>query len=222
MGERVRGLAAPFGFSTRHALLLKSADLLLKGAPMKKCYSCQETKPLPEYYKDKSRPDGVSSRCIVCDKAKRKAYYKINGSREREQNQKWKKENAEQHSKINCEWVKKNPEYKAREYKRRIATDPLYKFKRAIRISTYRCFSYVTEKKKRQCEHYLGTTWEKAKQHIEDQFVEGMNWSNHGEWHIDHIIPLANAKTEEDVIRLSHYTNLQPLWAIDNMKKGAR
>ena len=48
-----------------------------------------------------------------------------------------------------------------------------------------------------------------------------MCWLNHGDWHIDHKIPLAAAKTKEDVIRLNHYTNLQPLWAAENLAKGA-
>ena len=47
-----------------------------------------------------------------------------------------------------------------------------------------------------------------------------MNWDNHGEWHIDHKIPLSSAKTEKELIGLCHYTNLQPLWALDNLKKG--
>jgi hypothetical protein len=49
-----------------------------------------------------------------------------------------------------------------------------------------------------------------------------MTWSNMGEWHIDHIKPLATAKTEKDVYELNHYTNLQPLWAKDNLSKGAK
>jgi hypothetical protein len=51
-----------------------------------------------------------------------------------------------------------------------------------------------------------------------------MSWENYGThgWHIDHIIPLASAHTKEDVYRLWHYSNLRPLWAEDNWKKGAK
>ena len=60
------------------------------------------------------------------------------------------------------------------------------------------------------------------KEHLEKQFTEGMSWDNHGVygWHIDHIIPLSSAKTEEEVYKLCHYTNLQPLWANDNLTKS--
>jgi hypothetical protein len=47
-----------------------------------------------------------------------------------------------------------------------------------------------------------------------------MSWSNHGKWHIDHIIPLSSAKSKEELVKLCHYTNLQPLWALDNLGKA--
>ena len=74
---------------------------------------------------------------------------------------------------------------------------------------------------------YLGCDIKTFKAHIESQFKDGMTWENHGEWHIDHIIPLKyrhNGKTPtfEEVVKRLQYTNTQPLWAADNMSKGNR
>jgi hypothetical protein len=69
---------------------------------------------------------------------------------------------------------------------------------------------------------YLGCEIEVLKEHLEKQFVDGMTWENKGDWHFDHIIPLSSAKTEDELYKLCHYTNLQPLWAIDNIKKGKK
>ena len=70
---------------------------------------------------------------------------------------------------------------------------------------------------------YLGCDIGTFKKHIEGQFTKGMSWDNHGEWHIDHIVPLKydNPTLEETCERL-HYTNTQPLWATENMAKGNR
>lgn len=72
----------------------------------------------------------------------------------------------------------------------------------------------------------LGCTIEELKILIEKQFEEGMTWENwkiHG-WHLDHIIPLANFDLTDrgQFLKACHYTNLQPLWASDNLKKGAK
>ena len=68
----------------------------------------------------------------------------------------------------------------------------------------------------------LGTDARGAKAHLEAQFQPGMSWENYGQWHVDHITPLASAKTPEELVALCHYTNLQPLWAADNIRKGAK
>ena len=70
----------------------------------------------------------------------------------------------------------------------------------------------------------LGCSPEYLKEHLEKQFSQGMSWDNYGfyGWHIDHKIPLSSAKTEEEVYQLCHYTNLQPLWAKDNLSKGGK
>ncbi len=75
-------------------------------------------------------------------------------------------------------------------------------------------------KKTTKTAEMLGCDWDFLKSHIESQFKNGMSWENRDKWHIDHIIPLASASSEDDVIKLSHFSNLQPLWAEENIKKA--
>lgn len=75
------------------------------------------------------------------------------------------------------------------------------------------------KKKSSRTEEILGCTIEQFIVHLEKQFCKGMSWENRRKWHIDHILPMASAKTEEDVIKLNHFTNLRPLWAKDNLEK---
>jgi len=96
----------------------------------------------------------------------------------------------------------------------------ILKLKHNLRISVYRSFKKRGYTKKSKTELILGADWLTVKKHFERQFTKGMTWDNQGKWHIDHIVPLASAKTEEEVIKLNHYTNLQPLWAEDNLKKS--
>lgn len=75
-------------------------------------------------------------------------------------------------------------------------------------------------------ENILGCAIPEFIKHLQSLFTEGMTLDNHGNceecWHIDHKIPLATAETEEDIIKLCHYTNLQPLWRNDNLSKGKK
>lgn len=70
----------------------------------------------------------------------------------------------------------------------------------------------------------VGCNLEQLKKHLEEQFVEGMTWDNYGEWHIDHIVPCASFDlTDLEQQRICfHYTNLQPLWKLDNLRKGSK
>lgn len=66
----------------------------------------------------------------------------------------------------------------------------------------------------------LGCDWDHLKRHIESQFQEGMSWENHGAWHVDHKVPVSRATTIDKLEELNHFSNLQPLWAQDNIIKS--
>lgn len=70
----------------------------------------------------------------------------------------------------------------------------------------------------------LGCSIEEFKIYLENQFTEGMNWNNYGNWHIDHIRPLISfdLSNRSDFLIACNYKNLQPLWAQDNLKKGIK
>jgi hypothetical protein len=74
--------------------------------------------------------------------------------------------------------------------------------------------------KKSRTYEILGCSFEEFKNYIDNQLSVGMSWDNHGEWHLDHKIPISFGKTEEEVIKLNHYTNFQPLWAYENLLKS--
>jgi len=71
-------------------------------------------------------------------------------------------------------------------------------------------------------ETLVGCSYSELKIYLESKFENGMSWENQGSWHIDHIIPLSSANTESEIYKLCYFTNLQPLWAEDNLKKGNR
>lgn len=108
-----------------------------------------------------------------------------------------------------------------------IRSNPLFRIANNLRSRLGKVLARSGFAKKFKFDEYIGCTSEELKAHIEKQFTEGMNWDNYGvhlpdspTWQIDHIVPLASAKTEDDIYKLCHYTNLQPLWAKDNAKKG--
>jgi hypothetical protein len=90
-------------------------------------------------------------------------------------------------------------------------------------VCRLRLYNYIKTHnitKKNKTFEIVGCSPQELKEHLEKQFKEGMNWENRNLWHIDHIIPLASANTEEELYKLCHFTNLQPLWAEENIKKS--
>ncbi len=75
-------------------------------------------------------------------------------------------------------------------------------------------------KKSFKTEESLGCSIDNFKNYIESLFLEGMNWDNRSDWHIDHIIPISLAQDENEIIVLSNYRNLRPLWSKDNIRKS--
>lgn len=70
----------------------------------------------------------------------------------------------------------------------------------------------------------LGYTISELRRHLEKQFSEGMSWENYGQWHIDHIVPCAafDMTDKQSFQQCWALENLQPLWASDNIQKGAK
>lgn len=116
---------------------------------------------------------------------------------------------------------KEHVKERARTLKRvRRQTDPVY----AMRCRVSRLISIgITSggyTKKSKTQDILGCTWLEFKSHIERQFLKGMSWDNRSEWELDHIVPMSTAKTEQEVFRLNHHTNLRPLWKSENKSKS--
>jgi len=109
--------------------------------------------------------------------------------------------------------------------KDRRQNDPLYALTTNVRSSISKCFDQENFIKESKTIDILGCSFEQFKQYIESQFEPWMNWDNRGgkvvvgpnmTWDLDHIIPISSATTEDDVIRLNHYTNFQPLCSYHN------
>lgn len=112
-----------------------------------------------------------------------------------------------------------NPNSKSLERKKhyqKYKNDPIFALSKRLR---QRLFHVLRNYKSKSTLEILGCSYEEFKTHIESQFTDGMSWDRLGDIHIDHIIPVSSAETVEEVYKLNHYINLQPLWAKDNLSK---
>ena len=117
------------------------------------------------------------------------------------------------------EYYQKNKE-KLTEYEReKMQNDPVFRMIKNYRTRTFQ--AYKQGRKSKGTMELLGCTGPELAQHLEKQFQPGMTHDNYGEWHIDHIRPIASfdLSDPEQEQECFHYTNLQPLWATDNMRK---
>ncbi len=141
--------------------------------------------------------------------AKKREYYEANKKKIAEGGRKYYQENKEKRNEYARDRRKIDPGY-------RLATRLRNRVNSAIK-SSQKSGSAVND---------LGCTIDELKHHLESQFQEGMYWGNwaHAGWHIDHIKPLRNfdLTDREQFLEACHYTNMQPLWALENYRKGAK
>lgn len=141
----------------------------------------------------------------------------------------WDRAWREKHGKSNDKARRETKSYKAyhkdyhRSYMRsRRKEDPMFDMACRLRSRISLMIRKNGYQKTCKTNEMLGCNWEEFVFYIESKFAIGMSWENRNLWHIDHIIPLASAKSEDDLIKLNHFSNLQPMWAAENIRKGAK
>ncbi len=210
---------------------------------IKKCNACNTDKDVSNFYKKSGRGDGLAGYTHICKDCSRKTnreYNKLENSDKKEYMKKYRADNKEKLS----EYMKKYREYNKEDIKikksiyyennkdtiienvvlyqkERMKKDHLYKLTRGIRSLILMSFKNQFTKKSKKTTEILGCSFEELKLYLESKFDDKMNWDNQGSyWQIDHIIPISSANSVEEVYLLNHYTNLQPLYWLDNIKKG--
>lgn len=185
----------------------------LKMDGKKRCPSCDTVKSFDQFIPRKS--GGVYSYCRDCcreqSNAKRLADLKADRQKKLRSYYKRMQESGDAMRAI------KNARRNARR-----KDDPVYAMECRVRGLIGSIMRRAGYTKRSRAHEILGCDWEFFKAHIERQFVKGMTWDNRSEWHIDHIVPLASAIDEQDVLKLNHFTNLRPMWAFENLAKGSQ
>jgi len=206
---------------------------------MKQCISCNDSKDDSEFRPDPSRKDGLYPYCLDCQTLKGKLRYELNKNKIKKQSRNHysshKKERAIYRESIKPRqsiymknWRKENKQ-EIREYKnsyetKRRKNDVGYKILRnlAQRVRD----SIHGRNKAASTSELVGCSIDELRAHLERQFTSGMTWANYGVkgWHIDHRKPCASfdLTIPEQQKECFNFSNLQPLWHTDNLKKGAK
>ena len=195
----------------------------------KQCRCCKASKPINEFYESKGK---ISTNCKECTIVKSTIREKENPELIKKYRKKYAEENRESIIANKRVYRKNNREHfkeYARNYQvRRRSEDDLLRVKHNVRNRLWCAFKKSNWKKEGSVK-LLGAEYETVMAYLESLFVDHMSWDNYGRcvegdcnnyWHIDHKIPLCTATSKEELELLCHYTNLQPLWAIDNLSKS--
>ena len=163
-----------------------------EGITGKICCTCSNWKPLTHYNFSKTHWDNLRNDCVSCLSNYRKANLK----------------------RISAAYT----QYE----KQRKLTDPEFKLMKTLRSRLGAALSHQNAYKCTNTLDLTGCSTSFLMKHLESRFKEGMSWSNHGKWHIDHIVPCSSFKLLEvdEQHKCFHYTNLQPLWAFENLSKS--
>lgn len=153
--------------------------------------------------------------------AYQKEYQKTNREKYLEYQKSYNKNNKEKYKDYRALHKERYDQHR-KNWRKKQENNPLYKLTKRVRSLTLKAIKRAGYDKKSKTAEILGIDFESFKNYIESQFIEGMSWGNFGEWHIDHKTPISWGKNEEEILELSHYKNLQPLWAGDNLSKGNR
>jgi len=183
--------------------LEKEIDLFVKNRNL--CKECMKEYKKSYHSKNKDKASENKKKYYLDNKEDILYKRKENYSKNKDKKLEYQKEYAS----LNKEKISK---YKMEYQRNRRNNDPIFKLKyvvgRLIRNSL-KCKGLSKNKKSIDI---LGCDIQLFKNYIEEMFIDDMSWENYGKvWDIDHKIPLASATTEEEVLRLNHYTNLQPL-----------
>ena len=183
----------------------------------KVCNKCNIKKDVTEFYSSRKK-------CKTCIIEYQREYNQNN----KEKRKKYLKENKEKISKKGKEYYQKNIEKMNRKVyerrKRKMKNDLVYRLKIKLRKKIRESLKNNGYTKKSNTYTILGCSYEDFKLYIESQFEDWMGWDNYGlyngeenyGWDLDHIVPLSSAQCEEDIIRLNHYSNIQPLCSYIN------
>jgi len=196
------------------------------------CKYCEKFKPLVEFLKEKRNKNGYKNKCKQCQRDYNKKYILINKERISNNCKKYYDENRDEllekqkvYDKIYFQKNKLDINVRRNKQMRdRRNTDPLYKLKCVARTKITSALKNLSLSKPFRTYEIIGCSYEEFKTYLESKFDTWMTWENFGKyngklnfgWDIDHIIPISSAETEEDVLKLSHYTNLQPLCSYTN------
>lgn len=172
----------------------------------KVCSKCLIEKDVDQFWEEKRTVNGYHARCRLCLKGIKESYIHSN---------KDKVANAAK---------RRNDKYRCRRNKLRndrLKNDPNFLLEKRHRGRIWTaCKNYNAGKRSRSID-YLGCTYDFFRRHIESQFEDGMNWQDRNLWDIDHIIPLCSfdLTKENDMRKCFHYSNMRPLWKVENINK---